>query len=236
MSGPNSNNLIFAGPTLYGTGAGAAASACGFRLLPPAQRGDVERAVAAHLPGILVVVDGVFHQHLAVGHAEIRTALSEGWEVWGLSSMGAIRAYEMRHMGMRGYGQVYRCFFEHEDFRDDEVALVHEPDPPYRALSEPLVHIRFWLTELRGAGLLGEAREREVLDCLMSMWYCDRTLESARSMVLDLIPEHNRAVEATLSEFGRFRVKCLDLSDFLREQPWRRTCSRARAAREVRGG
>ncbi|WP_425300876.1 TfuA-like protein, partial [Nocardia wallacei] len=33
---------------------------------------------------------------------EIREALEAGWSVWGLSSMGAIRAAEMRLLGMRG--------------------------------------------------------------------------------------------------------------------------------------
>ena len=62
--------------------------------------------------------------------------------MWGLSSMGAIRAREMAHLGMRGYGSVYAPFATEGDFQDDEVALLHEPNAPYRPVSEPLVHLR----------------------------------------------------------------------------------------------
>lgn len=190
-------------------------------MLPPVRRGDIEQIISERPPGAMAIVDGLFHQYLSVGHAEIRSAVAAGWRIWGLSSMGAIRAYEMRHLGVRGYGRVYRCFCRYQDFRDDEVALLHEPQPPYRGLTEPLVHIRLWLKELLKTGLLNGRQKKRLLDNLMSMWFGDRTLQRARSMVLDLIPEHETGVDAMLAGFDRFRVKCHDLSDFLAERPWK---------------
>ncbi|MFI5175725.1 MAG: TfuA-like protein [Terriglobia bacterium] len=221
MSGTNSNCYLYAGPTLLGTPCGGIKPPRGIRLLPPAQRGDIEKLVSYSRPGVIILVDGVFHQYLAVGHAEIREAVAEGWRVWGLSSMGAIRAYEMRNVGVRGYGRVYECFFQHEDFRDDEVALLHEPEPPFRSFSEPLVHIRFWLLEMMETRLLSPSQHDQILESLKSMWFGDRTLLRVRGMILDLVPEHVDRVDAMLAQFDRFRVKSLDLADFVQKQVWK---------------
>ena len=209
---------MFVGPTLNGS---ASLLEGGVKLLPPVKRGDIERLVSTRRPGAVAIVDGQFHQCLAVGHAEIRLAIAKGWQVWGLSSMGAIRACEMKHMGMRGYGEVYDWFCRDEDFRDDEVALTHSASPPYASLSEPLIHIRAWLQELVKKRLLTANQEKRLLKQLMSMWYGERTLAGARAMVLSLIPRRAREVDTTLAEFDRFRLKSRDLSDFLREQPWK---------------
>jgi hypothetical protein len=169
----------------------------------------------------MAIVDGQFHQCLSVGHAEIRLALAKGWQVWGLSSMGAIRASEMKHMGMCGYGEVYKWFCRDDYLRDDEVALTHCPDPPYNPLSEPLIHIRVWLQELVKIRLLSARQEKSLVKELMSMWFGDRTLPRARAMVLSVIPHRTRELDQTLAEFDRFRLKSHDLSNFLREQPWK---------------
>lgn len=219
MSKRNSSCWMFVGPTL--NGGASLAKESGVKLLPPVKRGDVERLVSTRRPGVMAIVDGQFHQCLSVGHAEIRFAIAEGWQVWGLSSMGAIRACEMRHMGMRGFGEVYEWFCRDEDFRDDEVALTHAPASPYLALSEPLIHIRVWLQELVKLRLLTATHERRLLKELMSMWFGERTLSRARAMVLAMVPEHTKAIDATLADFDRFRLKSTDLSNFLRAQPWK---------------
>jgi len=210
---------MFVGPTL--NGAASLAQEHGVKLLPPVKRGDVERLVATRRPGVMAIVDGQFHQCLSVGHAEIRLAIAEGWQVWGLSSMGAIRACEMRQIGMHGFGEVYEWFCRDEDFRDDEVALTHAPASPYIALSEPLVHIRVWLRELVKTRLLSATQEKRLLKELMSMWFGERTLSRVRAMVLALVPDRAEELDKTLAGFDRFRLKSRDLSDFLRAQPWK---------------
>ena len=228
MSSRNSSCWLFVGPTLNGSA--PLAKTAGVKLLPPVKRGDVERLVCTRRPGVVAIVDGQFHQCLSVGHAEIRLAIAKGWQVWGLSSMGAIRACEMKHIGMRGYGDVYDWFCRDEDFRDDEVALTHGGEPPYVALSEPLIHIRLWLQELVKQRLLSARQEKRLLNELMSLWYGDRTLSRARAMVLSLIPHSARELDETLADFDRFRLKAHDLSGFLREQPWKVTAATRRVA------
>ena len=218
MSKRNSKCWIFAGPTLNGSARLAEAS--DIKLLPPVKRGDIDQLVSTRGPGVAVIVDGQFHQCLSVGHAEIRSAIAKGWQVWGLSSMGAIRACEMKHMGMRGYGEVYEWFCRDAEFRDDEVALAHGADSPYVALSEPLIHVRLWLDELVKTRLLSATQQKRVLKNLMSMWYGDRTLSLARAMVVSIVPKCERELGQSLANFDRFRVKSHDLSRFLSEQPW----------------
>ncbi len=219
MSATNSKCSVFAGPTLVDANLNSKLRKH-VQFMPPVKRGDIDKLISKRAPGVIAIVDGLFHQCLSVGHAEIRTAVTLGWQVWGLSSMGAIRAYEMRHMGVRGFGRVYEMFDQFEDFRDDEVALIHEAAPSYRPLSEPLVHIRFWLTELVNNGNLTKRHEKRLLDQLMSLWYADRTLAAVCRMVIELVPNRADEVRRSLSNFHRYRVKSHDLSDFLHSRPW----------------
>lgn len=126
----------------------------------------------------------------------------------------------MRDHGVNGYGRVYQHFFEHVDFRDDELALVHEPDPPYRSFSEPLVHIRSFLRQLVSLDLLTLSQEEHILASLMSLWFGYRTLGLLRSNVFELVPQNAAAIENVLANFHPFRVKYHDLSDFIHERPW----------------
>jgi hypothetical protein len=191
-------------------------------LLPPVKRGDVPRVVqSASQPGVLVLVDGYFHlANLAVGHLELRLALQSGWAVWGLSSMGAIRAAEMHTMGVRGYGSVFSRYRDDPDFRDDEVALLHEPDEPYRELSEPLVHMRAALDDLVARGSLDDEDRAAILKHLMSLWFGERTIALFRTLVVRQKPALEQALPSWWDGFDRFRLKALDLVKFVQEKPW----------------
>lgn len=208
------SKYLFVGPTLHrAIAAGLAVPVEDFDVRPPAKRGDVQRLLDL-APGVIVIVDGYFHlQNLAIGHAELRTAIAAGWQVWGLSSMGAIRAAEMRELGMHGSGRVYERYVADESFRDDEVGLLHEPEPPYRTFSEPLVHVRAWFAAMVMAGALSAEREAEMLGILTAMWFGDRTHTMLRSLIG---PE----LAHWMARLDEFQLKSQDLADFLRAQPW----------------
>jgi hypothetical protein len=215
--------LIFAGPTLARASQIAPQLPLGdIIVLPPVQRGDVPRVVqSAARPGVLAIVDGYFHlANLAVGHMELRLALSEGWEVWGLGSMGAIRAAEMYALGVRGFGEVCARYRDDPDFRDDEVALLHEPNPPYREGSEPLVHMRVALADLVERGALSIEDERAIIERLMSLWFGDRSLALLRDLVYERRPELRDQLQQWWRGFDRHRIKARDLVRFVEEQPW----------------
>jgi hypothetical protein len=217
--------IVFAGPSLAPSASaqGLRRIAPGVRWRPPVKRFDVEKIVGRRAPpGVLVIIDGVFHDTLAVGHAEIREALRSGWRVWGVSSMGAIRAREMGPLGMRGYGRVFELFVSCSDFQDDEVALLHEPGPPYRAVSEPLVHLREAIRRLVTVGLVREDDGREVVADLKSRWFGDRTLRATTDALLKKTRSARRreAIRAELSDFQRFAIKNADAKQFLERRVW----------------
>jgi hypothetical protein len=215
--------LVYAGPTLHRARAMSPLRLDDVVVLPPVARGDVDRAVrAAATPGVLVVVDGVFHlQSLAVGHLELRDAIAAGWTVWGLSSMGAIRAAEMEGEGMRGFGRAYARYRDDPDFRDDEVALLHEPTPPYRELSEPLLHLRSFLDGLVSDGRISAGEGRRVVEHLEGLWFGERTVGLVKAL---LGPGRDpETVAGWFADFDRHRIKAIDLIEFFKTAPWRGT-------------
>jgi hypothetical protein len=212
---------LFVGPTL--ATARARELARPFRQRPPVKRLDVQRLIETDkTPGVLVVVDGLFHDTLAVGHIELREAIQRGWRVWGLSSMGAIRAREMESLGMRGFGCVYERFVGADDFQDDEVALLHEATPPYRALTEPLVHLRVAIEHLVRRGIVREVDAHDVVAGLKARWYGARTLRETVALLEKSAPGRAAEVRGELGDFGRFALKTIDLERFLAERPWSR--------------
>jgi hypothetical protein len=219
---PEVEAVLFAGPTLYGWSGQRLPIPPGIDVRPPAKRGDITLLAEAQTARCIILVDGLFHQSLAVGHAELRDALEGGWHIWGLGSMGAIRAYEMRHLGMRGYGQVYRRFTDETDFQDDEVALLHEPEPPYKSGSEPMIHLRVALAGWLQKGWLPASAAAEIESHLKSLWYGERTLRLFESLVTDKAdPGAIAAIRGEIARFDPYRVKTSDLAMFLREEVWR---------------
>lgn len=207
---------IFVGPTLHrGLAMKQQFLLDDFVVLPPAKRGDMQRLLGTSAPSTAVIVDGYFHLHtLAIGHAELRTALEQGWTIWGLSSMGAIRAAEMRPHGMRGFGQVYERYATDPRFRDDEVALLHQPEPPYQSFSEPLVHLRALFDAMVHSGVLAPDRRDELIATLMPMWFGDRTLEYVTGRLAEIT-----GIEIARQWVGNidsYQLKSNDLAGFLK--------------------
>lgn len=214
--------VLFAGPSTHGLDA-AAMRAAGVEWRAPAQRGDIAALLRERprTPGVILLADGVFQAVPAVGHAELCAALDAGWQVWGCSSLGAIRAWELRAEGMRGFGWVHAQFARHPDFRDDEMALLHAPGPLWLPLSEPLVNLR-WAFERHGAALgIAPAAQRATLAALRRQWFGDRTLPRIGALLAarrDVAPGAPGALLQAIA--GGERIKTLDLARLLAERPW----------------
>ena len=222
ISGMNEAITLYAGPTLFGTGIDTQATP-GVRWLPPARRGDIDKLIAGQPgPGVVGIVDGTFHAYPSVSHHELRRALQAGWRVFGLCSMGAIRAAEMADHGMTPWGRIARRYVDDPDFNDDEVTLLHGTDEPWVPMSEPLLHMREFLARMRELGALGAAHEGAVLDSLQQRWYAERTLRALREALQAALATTTLPppIEAGLADFAPFRLKQADLLAFLRAQPW----------------
>jgi hypothetical protein len=214
------NTIIYAGPTSSGIDL-YTLDVKGLIVRPPVRRGDIDQLLLEQpAPGRIVIIDGTYHSFPSVGHVEIRCAINAGWDVWGLCSMGAIRAYEMRDMGMRGFGQAYQCFFQHDDFQDDEVSLLHGDEPPYVPLSEPLLHLRGALSQLVTEGRVANSAAAQIVSELKAMWFGYRTLPRVRTM----LRAADGGVDITAGELESLvfanRIKRQDLLNFMASKPW----------------
>lgn len=146
---------------------------------PPIRRGDLPRALAAGARRV-AIVDGEFGQSLAVSVTEIKAALARGVEVWGASSMGALRAAECAGLGMRGAGWIYRGFASGLLQADDEVALLFNPWSG-EAVTLPLVSFRWSLALAKAEGLVPAAAAPDLLAAARRIHYAERTLDSLRA-------------------------------------------------------
>jgi hypothetical protein len=126
----------------------------------------------------------------------------------------------MQALGVRGFGEVYKMFLDDPDFSDDEVALLHQPDPPYRSLSEPLVHTRRFFDDLIRRGLLQPGIRAVLVRQLKELWFGYRTLERLRALLTRYTELSRRQIDDELRTFGTHRVKSQDLKDLLLARPW----------------
>lgn len=163
----------------------------------PIKRGDLSLALKEH-PDIIGIIDGVFHQNSAVGHKEILNAIDSGVEVFGASSMGALRASELDTLGMAGIGYVYRQYASGEVESDDDVAVMLDSDT-LQPLSEPLINMKYVFENAVSEDIITEEEKNELLSIAKKTYY----------------PKRNYA--QTLSESDLDADKKDNLIDFIRE-------------------
>jgi TfuA protein len=136
---------VFAGPSLPESDRVVAP---GTTYAPPAARGDVARAASEY--DAVLLLDGVFHQDLAVTPKEALAACRR-IALYGAASMGALRAVECRAFGAIPLGAIARWYASGTIDGDDEVAVAMHPQTGV-ALSVPAVNVRYvaWLAYRRG--------------------------------------------------------------------------------------
>jgi hypothetical protein len=143
--------IVFAGPTLYGVRNLAPI----FERRGPARRGDLYQASLSR-PRAIVLIDGYFDQTPSVWHKEILATIAARTPVFGVASLGALRAVELTGFGMRGFGRVFESFASGTLEDDDEVAVVHAAaDDGYRPLSVAMIDIRATLAAAEAVGVIG---------------------------------------------------------------------------------
>jgi len=164
---------LFLGPTLAADE--AIASCRDVIIMPPVACGDVYRLVRDARPARIAIIDGYFERMAAVWHKEILFALERGVEVWGASSMGALRAAELHAFGMRGVGTIYADFKRGALTDDDEVAIAHGPaELGYPAMSTAMVDLRAGLAR---ATLSSRSKQR-LIDRAKARFYRDRSWDA----------------------------------------------------------
>lgn len=139
----------------------------------PIQRGDLSQALKEN-PNIIGIIDGVFHQNSAVGHKEILNVLKKGIEVFGASSMGALRASELDTLGMVGIGYVYNQYASGEVDSDDDVAVMLDSET-LEPLSEPLINMKYVFENAVTEDILTSDEKDELLGIAKKTYYPKRS-------------------------------------------------------------
>ncbi|MEM6945230.1 MAG: TfuA-like protein [Pseudomonadota bacterium] len=180
---------VFLGPTLSQTEAEAILPA---RYLPPVRRGAVAAALREYQPSRIAIIDGVFEQAPSVWHKEILWALSEGVDIWGASSMGALRAAELEQFGMRGYGRIFEAYrsglfapFDAPFEDDDEVAVAHGPSGGEAFSTVAMVDVRATLVAALEEGVIGRAACLSIASAVKAIFFKDRSWRSVLSAVAE---------------------------------------------------
>lgn len=183
--------VIFVGPSLPGP----RPAAPGLAYAPPAKRGDLLAAARAGA-AVIGLVDGVFHQELAVTPREVRDAAATGARLLGAASLGALRACDCPG-DMAGIGAVYEAFRDGVLTGDDEVAGTFVEDS-YATVAYPLVHVRGALALARARDLVSVDAARGFLEAVAALSFEQRTL-------------------TTLTDLATSHVGRMDLASLLRE-------------------
>ena len=184
---------------------------------PPCQHLDIAKILKDRQVKYIFIADGFFHQVNAIGYREIIEALTLDIDIWGLSSMGAIRAYELRQLGMKGFGVVYDRFLQEDDFQDDEVALLHGPSPDYLKFSEPLIHMRLCIEDLVKRGGIYAQQGFEIIQFLKQRYFGERTLDLFAETFFRITRQR---LADLVADFDPYRQKEHDLFQFLNCKIW----------------
>lgn len=152
---------------------------------PPAKQSEIFSIVRASPPGVIVLIDGEFHQSLSVWHKEILFAMAEGVLVVGASSMGALRAAELHALGMVGIGNIFNAYRDGMIIADDEVALTYGPaELSYPQITVPLVNVRATLKAAESCGYITTEQTQFLLARFQSIHFSQRTRLEMREEML----------------------------------------------------
>ena len=142
---------------------------------PPAKYGSVYKLIDTSCKQILLI-DGLFFYNASIWHREIVAALNSGIEVFGCSSMGALRAVELSLYGMIGMGRVFDYYRLGVIDGDDEVAVIHGPESQgYESLTVPLIALRWNLDLLKNMGKLSGSDVNVIINGVKKMPFHDRS-------------------------------------------------------------
>ncbi len=188
--------------------------------LPPAARGDVERAAADY--DALLLIDGVFHYALAPAPKECYRAAART-RCFGAASLGALRAVECRAYGFVPLGTIAHWYAADIVDGDDEVAVLVDPGTG-RALTVASVNVRQTARLAVRRRLLAPAEAACWIDDARAVFYAERTWDAA----LALAPPAARAALETIARCDG-DLKRLDARRALRRALQLRTLPRRAA-------
>lgn len=185
----------------------------GWICLPPCKQTDIMKLVETVQPTHIALVDGLYMSVPAPWHKEILLALENNIQVYGLSSMGALRAVELQSFGMKGYGLVYEYIKKNEPIDDSIVAVVHDSEKSnsFKPLTYAKIEINFFYKSLKNASLLSDLHFQVLSKQLNEIYFQNLS----KSKVLSELKSVGLYDGQALIDYYFVSIKQADLINFL---------------------
>jgi TfuA protein len=204
------NPVVFAGISVSHAQVRALAAA---ECRPPVKAGDLDKLAAKG--STVLIIDGELAPGAVLPADEIVRALARGFDIRGASSVGALRASELRKQGMRGSGWVYEAFLRGRIAGTEEIAVLYDPRS-FRPLTMPLVTVRFWLDGFVSRGTLAGTDADKAMDALADVKLEDRTYPSLWLRLAETPIAKQITQERETLTCPRYDVKANDAFNLLR--------------------
>ncbi|HYP43534.1 MAG TPA: TfuA-like protein [Candidatus Nitrosocosmicus sp.] len=190
--------VIFLGPTLSIEKAKGILDA-DYRL--PAKKGDILKLIPTSVKTV-GIIDGYFLQDYPPTPIEVYNLLRKrGVRVFGSSSLGALRAVELKKFGMVGIGKIFELFSKGIIDSDDEVAVTFTGYAGYK--SDALIDIRYNLFLASKNNIIDNDTKRIILRVSKDTYFPYRTYGDIMDESKRLFPSQRKQID----DFGEYLVK-----------------------------
>ena len=139
---------------------------------PPVREGDLD--LIRGIGTTVAIIDGELAPNTFLSASEIERAIGRGLDLRGSSSVGALRAAELRHRSMMGSGWVYRAFCTGWFTGTEEIAVLYDPRS-FHSLTVPLVTVRFWLKRFVKKDIIIALNANAVMSAVKALRLQERT-------------------------------------------------------------
>lgn len=157
---------------------------------PPIRRGDLDQLCG--VTTTVIIIDGELDQNAVLLADEIERAITRGLDLRGTSSLGALRAAELRHRRMTGSGWVYRAFCTGWLTGTEEIAVLYNRQS-FCPLTMPLVTVRFWLKKFVRTRVITVSEAEVVMTAVKALRLTERTTQAVLMRLAESpIPEKMR--------------------------------------------
>ncbi|HJS63450.1 MAG TPA: TfuA-like protein [Nitrososphaeraceae archaeon] len=162
--------------------------------LPPAKKGDFIKLSLISEKKIIILIDGVFLQDYPPTPIEVFQVVNKNnFQVYGASSLGALRAVELEKFGMKGYGRVFELFKKNIINSDDEVAVTF--DNSYNLLSEAMIDIRYNLFLAFKKGIIDKETKKLITRTAKKIYFPFRSYENIVNKSIELYSDRRDSIE-----------------------------------------
>jgi len=183
--------IVFLGPSLSIEKARKIINA---EFLPPAKKGDFIKLSLTSEKKIIILIDGVFLQDYPPTPIEVFQVVNKNnFQVYGASSLGALRAVELEKFGMNGYGRVFELFKKDIINSDDEVAVTF--DNSYNLLSEAMIDIRYNLFLAFKKGIIDKETKQLITRTAKKIYFPFRSYENIVKKSIELYSDTRDTIE-----------------------------------------